>query len=359
MDKRSERKGNCFDKDVKRPLIAITMGDPTGVGPEIICKALAKETIRKRARICVIGDRSVMERVSSLFAPHLPINPVDKPEDASDPGSIHVLSLTAFPPEGIIYGRPTGLIGAGMFSYIRKAAELAMEGRIDAVVTAPINKKAITEAGFFTDSKRFVFTGHTEFFLNFAGSSEVAMMLAGRKLKVVPVTTHIALREVCNVLTKQRIISCIRLVHKGMKLFFGKERPRIAVSALNPHAGEGGIFGREEELIIIPAIEEARAEGIDVSGPYPPDTVYFHGSRGLFDVVIGMYHDQCLAPLKLLHFYDAVNITLGLPFIRTSVDHGTAYDIAGKGLADERSMVNAIKIAADAARRMKYAKGGN
>lgn len=361
MDKKSKRKGNRSYKNVKKgPLIAITMGDPTGVGPEVICKALAKDTIRKRGRIFVIGDRRVMEKAASIFSPHLHINPVNKPEDVSESfTSIDVLSLTEFSYEEIIYGRPTKQMGAGMFSYIKKAAELAMEGRIDAIVTAPINKKIITEAGIFTDEAKGIFTGHTEFFLHYSGCREVAMMLAGKRLRVVPVTTHIRLRELWNNLTMERILSCIELTHEGMKLFFGKKSPRIGVSGLNPHGGEGGIFGDEEKDIIAPAIEEARAKGVDVSGPYPPDTVYLQGARGRFDVIIGMYHDQALIPLKLLYFYDAVNITLGLPFIRTSVDHGTAYDIAGKGVASERSMMNAIRIAADAARRMGYVKSRN
>lgn len=359
MDKKSQTEGNHSYKDVKgKPIIAITMGDPTGVGPEVICKALGRYSIKKRCRLFVIGDRAVMEWAASRFSPHLCIKPINGPDEISDDNHyIYLLSLTDFSAEEIVYGMPSRQMGAGMFLYIKKAAELAMQGKIDAVVTAPINKRVITESGIFTDDEKGIFTGHTEFFMNYAGCRQVAMMLAGRRLKVVPVTTHIPLRQVSNTLTKEKILNCIELTYQGMKIFFGKKMPKIAVSALNPHAGEGGVFGDEEKDIIIPAVEEAREKGIDVSGPYPPDTVYFQALRGIFDVIIGMYHDQALIPLKLIDFFDAVNITLGLPFIRTSVDHGTAYDIAGKGVANERSMINAIKLAAHAARRINHVKG--
>jgi 4-hydroxythreonine-4-phosphate dehydrogenase len=233
-----------------------------------------------------------------------------------------------------------------MINYIKEAVHLALRGEIDAVATAPISKKAISDAGYH-------YPGHTELLAELTGTSDYAMMLMGERLKVVPVTIHCSLKKVPSLLNPEIILRIIKVTTQSLKLYFDLDNPRIAVAALNPHAGEGGIFGREEKEVIIPAIEEAKKLGITVSGPLPGDTLFFYAAQGAYDVVVCMYHDQALIPLKLLHFEDAVNVTLGLPIVRTSVDHGTAYDIAGTGRAKPDSLFNAIKWAAYMAQKKK------
>jgi 4-hydroxythreonine-4-phosphate dehydrogenase len=226
-----------------------------------------------------------------------------------------------------------------MIDYIIRAADLARNGSIDAMVTCPINKLSMKKAGS-------EFHGHTEMIAARTGADRFVMMMSGKTLSVVLVTIHIALNQVPDSLTADKIVDTIRVTGKDLKNRFGMKTPRIAVAALNPHGGEDGLFGNEEKTIILPALEQVRNEGFDVSGPHPPDTVYVHAAAGLYDVVVSMYHDQGLIPFKLLHFKDGVNTTLGLPIIRTSVDHGTAYDIAGKGVADPSSLIEAIRLAA-------------
>jgi 4-hydroxythreonine-4-phosphate dehydrogenase len=226
-----------------------------------------------------------------------------------------------------------------MYASIAEAVRLALQGEVDAITTAPISKKALADAGYS-------YPGHTELLAELTGTQHYAMMLAGEKLKVVPVTIHCALRDVFRLLTTEKIVTAMRITHGALQEYFNLPQPRIAVAALNPHAGEGGLFGEEEGTLIAPALEQARTMGIDVSGPVPPDTLFYHAAAGRYDAVICMYHDQALIPLKLLHFDEAVNVTLGLPIIRTSVDHGTAYDIAGTGRANPASLVNALKMAA-------------
>jgi 4-hydroxythreonine-4-phosphate dehydrogenase len=254
-------------------------------------------------------------------------------------GSINLLSLSSISPAEARHGTPSPACGRAMYAYIAEAVRLTAQGEVDAITTAPINKKALADAGYS-------YPGHTELLAELTGTVDYAMMLAGEKLRVVPVTIHCALRDVFRLLTADKIAASIRIAHRSLREYFNLPQPSIAVAALNPHAGEGGLFGSEEETLIAPALEQARALGIGVSGPLPPDTLFYHAAAGRYDAVICMYHDQALIPLKLLHFDEAVNVTLGLPIIRTSVDHGTAYDIAGTGRANPASLVNALKMAA-------------
>ena len=319
------------------------MGDPVGIGPEVIVKALGEESVWKICSPLVLGDRGVINKSLSLLGSKLPVRPiVDFEEEYKEEKFINFMPLSNLNMGQFSYGKPNGDTGKAMLTYIKKAIHLALEKQIDAVVTCPINKAALTLAGCS-------YPGHTELFADETKVKEYAMMLMGEKLKVVLTTIHHPLRKVPDILTPEKILSATRLCHHTLKIYFGINRPKLAVAALNPHAGEGGLFGEEEEKVIEPAIFQARKTGLNVSGPFSPDALFFYASKGKYDAVICMYHDQGLIPLKLLHFEDAVNITLGLPIIRTSVDHGTAYDIAGTGKANPKSLINAIKIAAQMA----------
>ncbi|MBE0598284.1 MAG: 4-hydroxythreonine-4-phosphate dehydrogenase PdxA, partial [Desulfuromonadales bacterium] len=242
----------------------------------------------------------------------------------------------------LVYGHPDAACGRAMLGYIEWACDRCLAGEAAAMVTAPINKGAIHQAGS-------PFPGHTELLAQRCGIDKVVMMLGGERLKVCLVTTHLALRQVPQLLTTAEILATVRITDAAFRRFFGHSRPRIAVLALNPHAGEGGLFGDEEGRLIAPAIEAARGEGIDASGPHSADTLFWFAVQGGYDAVVCMYHDQGLIPLKLLHFDDGVNVTLGLPIVRTSVDHGTAYDLAGTGRASEVSLVAAIRMAEEMA----------
>jgi len=261
------------------------------------------------------------------------------------PGAVPVLSLSNLSPGRGPTDIPSGEASRASFLYVEKAGELAREGQVQAIVTDPVSKEAISRAGI-------PFLGHTEYFAQISRTKKFVMMLAGKRLKVALVTTHLALNEVSPSLSGEKILSVIEVTGRGLQDYFGLKGPRIAVAALNPHAGEGGLFGSEEKLISR-AIQRASDRGLNVSGPWPADSLFHRAVGGEFDVVVCMYHDQGLIPLKLLHFEDAVNVTLGLPFIRTSVDHGVAYDIAGKGVASSRSMEAAVRIAARMARQKR------
>jgi len=316
------------------------MGDPAGIGPEIIVKALEKKTLREICSPLILGDPGVMIKALSLLDSKLNLNPIlDLEKEYKEGKFINLLSLSNLDSDLFFYGKPNKDTGKAMVSYIREAIHLALEEKIDAMVTCPINKAAMSEAGYS-------YPGHTELLAEETKANEYAMMLVGEKLRVVLVTIHHPLREVPDLLTSEKILSAIRLSHNSLSKYFGINKPRLAVAALNPHAGEDGLFGAEEEEIIDPAIRKARMEGVNVLGPFSSDTLFFYAAKGKFDAVICMYHDQGLIPLKLLHFEDAVNITLGLPIVRTSVDHGTAYDIAGTGKANPKSLIKAIKLAA-------------
>jgi len=327
----------------KLPVIGITMGDPTGVGPEVIVKVLSHESTFRFCQPVVLGDRNILERALKLLKASLPVNEIAAIRSENlQSGALNLLPLSAIPLDKAGYGNPTKACGDGMVTYIKEAVRFATEGVIDAITTAPISKKAISDAGY-------PYPGHTELLAELTGSTDYVMMLAGERLRVVLATIHCSLHDVFHLLTTEKILKTISITHDALRDFFGETTPRIAVAGLNPHAGEEGMFGSEEKTIILPAVERARQSGINVEGPLPPDTVFYHAARGRYEAVVSMYHDQGLIPLKLLHFEDGVNITLGLPLIRTSVDHGTAYDIAGTGKANPASLFNALKVAAQMA----------
>lgn len=323
------------------PLIGITMGDPAGVGPEIIAKALADPAVYQICRPLVLGDAGVMREAIPAGMAIRPLHGPDAMEAVA--GRIDLLPLSELPPSSRLPGKPTLEGGRGMVGYILEAVELAQRGEIQAMVTAPINKALMHGAGF-------PYEGHTQLIAERTGTRDYVMMLAGERLRVTLVTIHCALRDVPGLLDTSAVHRTIAITHRALKRDFGIEEPRIAVAALNPHAGEEGLFGDEETRVIAPAVHMARAEGMKVAGPLPADTLFFYAASGRYDVVVCMYHDQGLIPLKLLHFADGVNVTLGLPIVRTSVDHGTAYDIAGKGRADPSSLKAALRMAASMAR---------
>ncbi len=341
-------------------IIAITLGDPAGIGPEITAKALQDPELYSRCRPLVIGDAAVLERAARLVGmPELRIHPVSDPQQGLyRPGTVDVLDMKIIRPEEYPLGQLSPQAGDAAFHYVRKAIELAMAGQVDATVTNPLNKEALNLAGHH-------FSGHTEIYAHFTGTSRYAMMLAYRDLRVVHVSTHVSLREACDRVKKERVLEVIRIAWRAC-LDMGLADPRIGVAGLNPHCGESGLFGREEIEEIAPAVEQARAEGIDAQGPIPADTIFSKAKGGWYDMVVAMYHDQGHIPLKVVGFtYDrtarewsaveGVNITLGLPIIRTSVDHGTAFDQAGTGRASELSLKNAIEYAIQFARTRQRA----
>jgi len=329
-----------------KPLIAITMGDPCGIGPEIIVKALQSPTTANICVAFVIGDRLAMERALGVCGSTLKIQEIAQPEDAlaAPEGTIPLLALSYLSVEDLAYGKPTAAAGHSVYRYICAAARFCLDGRAGAMATAPISKEAMNRAGHH-------YPGHTELLAELCGTSDFVMMLAGDVLRVALVTIHEALRAVPGLISHERVLTTIRVTAEGVRRLTGIERPRLAVLALNPHCGEGGMFGNEEQTIIGPAIAAARAEGIEAVGPLSADTLFHFAQQGEYDGVVAMYHDQGLIPLKMLHFDDGVNITLGLPIIRTSVDHGTAYNLAGTGKASEQSMMAAIRMAVAMATR--------
>jgi len=332
-----------------RPRIAITMGDPAGIGPEIIVKALPREDISQVCRPIILGDVGLLKTVSRSIGA-CSFHVMESPEDISEsPGTIDVLPLSNL--EGsVTQGKPTRDGGKAMVDYILKAVELATSGQVSAMVTCPINKELMNQVGYG-------FEGHTELIAHLTHTKDYVMMLAGEKLRVALVTIHCALRDVADIISKGLIVKTVTITCHALERDFAIKNPRVAVAALNPHAGESGLFGREDMEIIKPAVGEARESGLSVEGPFPADTVFYHAVNGRFDAVVAMYHDQGLIPLKLLHFSDAVNLTLGLPIVRTSVDHGTAYDIAGRGIADPSSLIAAVKMAARIAGVRRKAQG--
>jgi len=321
--------------NAKRPRIAVTMGDPAGVGPEIVVQALRFPEVVSVCRPVVYGDAGILRRAAAVLGQAVEV--ADGGE--SGPGRIVVRSLSSLSPDEVPFGRISEAGSRAMADYIREAARDALAGRVDGVVTCPITKEGLKMAGV-------PFPGHTEFLADLCGGADVVMMLAGDRLRVALVTIHVALRKALELLSLPVIVRTIRITHDFFRKYMGTDAPRIAVAGVNPHAGEGGLFGDEEETMVAPAVAACRKDGIDASGPYPPDTLFFRAYRGEFDVVVAMTHDQGLIPLKLVHFEDGVNVTMGLPVIRTSVDHGTAYDIAGKGVASPGSLLAAIRLAA-------------
>lgn len=322
----------------EKPIIAITMGDPSGIGPEVIVKSLAKPKVYEICKPLVIGDAGVIRRNIEMIGNGLRIHSVDQAADAQFAfGTVDVFDLHNVDLEQLKPGVEQALSGKAAVEAVKKAVELAAAGEVDAISTAPLNKAAMHMAGF-------KYPGHTEILGDLTGIKDYSMMLVTEKLKVVHVSTHVSLQEAIRRTKKERVRTVIQIAYDTLTRM-GIESPRIAVAGLNPHAGEGGLFGNEEQEEIIPAIEDARNDGINASGPYPPDTVFFRASKGAFDIVVVMYHDQGHIPIKLLGFDSGVNVTVGLPIIRTSVDHGTAFDIAYQGKADENSMIEAIELA--------------
>ncbi|GBR15743.1 pyridoxal phosphate biosynthetic protein PdxA [Asaia spathodeae NBRC 105894] len=324
-------------------LPALTMGDPAGIGPELT--ALAWKALREQGEAFLwVGD-------PALLAPHVPVQIVQNAHEASAvfAEALPVLPITL--PVPVLPGQPDGALAGAIIASIETATKLALSGAVSAVVTNPISKIVLKEAGFG-------FPGHTEFLASLCGvPGEEIMMLASPRLRVVPVTVHVSLREALNGLSGERIVQVGRALAVALKRDFGIEAPRIAVAGLNPHAGEGGVMGFEERDMIQPAIDALRDEGIDATGPYPPDTLFTDLARPLYDAALCMYHDQALIPLKTLDMATGVNVTLGLPIIRTSPDHGTAFSIAGKGVADPASLLAALRMARELGARRAMNKG--
>jgi len=324
----------------KLPIIAITMGDPCGIGPEIIIKALQSPEVSQICVPLVIGDRAVLERALAVCGSAQNISEVAGSEYARSVlnGNIPLLSLSKLEVADMMYGAPSVTAGDAVYRYICHAAHLCLDGQVAAMVTAPISKEAMHRAGHD-------YPGHTELLAELCGTDNFVMMLAGEVLRVSLVTIHEALIDVPRLITFEQVLKTIRITAEGVARLSGKSSPKLAVLALNPHCGEGGKFGTEE-TIIEPAVNAARQAGIDAIGPLSADTLFHFAQQGCYDGVVAMYHDQGLIPLKMMHFDDAVNITLGLPIIRTSVDHGTAYSLAGSGKASEKSLLAAIRMAA-------------
>lgn len=330
----------------RSPILALTMGDPCGIGPELSAKAFHSPRAHDGMRPLLVGDEEIMRKAIDTTGVPLTLHPITSVNEAKfTPGTIDLLSVSSLSRDEVTPGTPTARTGHAMIEAIVRSVELALEGECDAMVTGPIHKVAMKLAG----SK---FHGHTELIASQTKASEYAMMMAGNRLKVVLVTIHIPLRRVVEELTPDVITHLIDLTVRSLKERFDMPTPRIAVAGLNPHAGEEGLFGDEESRIIAPAISKARQMHPEctISDALPPDTVFFKATEGHYDAVVCMYHDQGLIPFKMVHFHDGVNTTLGLPIIRTSVDHGTAYDIAWQNIASESSLLSAMEMAALQAR---------
>ena len=326
---------------MRLPIIGITMGDPTGIGPEIIVKALLMKEPFKVCRPIVFGDREVLSKTIEMLGLNATIEVIEKvPEEGYLPQKIFLFPLSQLRADSLHFGKPTRECGEAMVKYVEEAVKWVKNGKLDAITTCPINKQAINAAGY-------PFAGHTELLAHLVQASSVNMMFLGSRWKVVLVTTHLPLQEVSRWITSDRVLSTIRMTDKGLKKYFGVPHPKIAVLGLNPHSGEEGLLGKEEQMEITPAISMARSQGVIVEGPFPADSFFNLSEPFIFDAVISMYHDQGLIPIKMSNFKEAVNFTLGLPFIRTSVGHGTAYDIAGKGLADPTNLIHAILTASN------------
>lgn len=322
------------------PIVLITMGDPTGVGPEVVAKSLSRQSVLTRLRPLVIGSAHRLAEGARLTGAAIQVRAVSRGDDARfEPGVIDCLDL-AVVPEDLPFGRLSAIAGEAAYRFIEKAAELCQAGFSHAICTAPLNKEALHAAGH-------KFPGHTELLAHLSHTSEVSMMLVAPRLRVIHVTTHIGILDAVQRIEPGLVERTILRGHDVLRRA-GIHSPRIAVCGINPHAGENGLFGRGEEgEKIAPAITATRMRGIDVQGPLPADTLFFRATRGDFDLVVAMYHDQGHGPVKVLGLDAGVNVTVGLPFVRTSVDHGTAFDIAGKGTAEDGSMVEALRLAAD------------
>lgn len=332
------------------PILGITMGDPSGIGPEIAAKALSRKNIYEICRPFVVGDANVMKRAVEITGAGLCVNAISGVGQAKfKQGIMDVFDLKNVDIDKLVYGKVSAMAGKAAFESIKTVIELAMDRKIDATITGPINKEALNLAGYH-------FSGHTEIYAHFTDTKNYTMMLAHGNLRVVHVSTHVSLRQACELVKKDRVLKVIQIASDACKKL-GISSPRVGVAGLNPHAGEGGMFGMEEINEIIPAVDEAKALGVNAEGPVPPDTLFSKARGGQYDIVVAMYHDQGHIPLKVVGFnwdenkkkwtsVSGVNITLGLPIIRSSVDHGTAFGKAGKGTATDESLVNAIEYGA-------------
>jgi len=322
-----------------KPILGVTMGDPSGSGPEILVKALAEPEVRALCRPIVVGDGATMRQAARIVGKDVPVRSIERLSEATyDDQIIEVLDLHNVDLTRLEFGKVQAMSGEAAFQSIVKAVELALSGETAAVVTSGIHKESMNLAGHH-------YAGHTEILADLCGVKSVCMLLVAGDFRVTHVSTHCSLREAIERAKKPRILEVIRLTDEAVRRL-GIAQPRIAVAGLNPHSGEGGLFGDEEIREITPAIEAARAEGYNVAGPVPPDTVFFRMTEGQYDAVVAMYHDQGHIPTKVLSFDEGVNVTLGLPIIRTSVDHGTVFGKAGKGTARPASMIAALKLAA-------------
>jgi 4-hydroxythreonine-4-phosphate dehydrogenase len=328
-----------------KPIIGITMGDPAGVGPEITCKMFAEKSIYNFCRPLVVGDSASLREGMKVGKVTLELNSIKKVSEGKFvPGTIDVIDLHNVDMSSLKMGEPQAMAGKACVEYIKRAVELASAAEIDAIVTGPINKKAMNMGGY-------KYSGHTELLADLTNTKDFAMLLVTGPLKVIHVSTHVSLTEAIRRVQKERIVTVIKLADQALK-DLGIPRPRIAVAGLNPHAGEDGMFGNEEIDTITPAIEAAKKSGIDVSGPIAPDTIFMRTKNGEFDVVVAMYHDQGHVAIKMLGFQLGVNVSIGLPIIRTSVDHGTAYRRAGRrlGTGDPSSLIEATRLATQMAK---------
>jgi 4-hydroxythreonine-4-phosphate dehydrogenase len=342
-----------------KPIIGITMGDPASIGPEIAIKALLNKYLYDSCKPLLVGDTAVFEAIISRLNLNATINVIKSVSEARFKfGVIDVFDLQNIEMSQFNFGEISAMAGEAAFQSVKKVIELALAGEIDATVTGPINKKSITEAGHH-------YAGHTEIYAELTGTRKYAMLLVEDNLKVIHVSTHVSLRQACDLVKKDRILEVVDLLHNGL-ISLGETNLKIGIAGLNPHAGDSGLFGTEEELEILPAVEEARRRGFDVEGPIPPDTMFAKAATGAYGGVVAMYHDQGHIPFKLSGFQwdqvkqqmasvKGVNITMGLPIIRTSVDHGTAFEIAGKGVASADAMVLAIESAIQLSKYRKQA----
>jgi 4-hydroxythreonine-4-phosphate dehydrogenase len=327
-----------IENDGKKPAIAITMGDPCGIGPEVVVKAMADPRVYETCRPLVVGNVYAMEQAVSLTGATMTVKEATDPtQSGMEPGVIEVVDVHNLNPEDITVGEINPTCGKAAMEWVTRAGELAMEGVVDALATAPLNKEAASLAGYKS-------IGHMELLQDLSNTKLVATMLMAKNLRVVHLSTHRSLSLACELVKKDRILDYLRLTHESF-VRYGFEKPRIGTAALNPHGSDGGLLGDEERLEITPAIEAAQSEGIDATGPVPADIVFHQAIQGQYDAVLCMYHDQGHIPVKVYGFEESITANLGLPFVRTSVDHGTAFDIAGQGIASHESMLESIRLA--------------
>jgi len=331
-------------------IIGITMGCPSGIGPEIILRYFEEQTDENLHKVVVLGDLAVLEKCKAELDFTVPITRW-QPGTAVPDHEVPVVSLSSLSATAVQWGKPTHATANAMVAYIENGVKFIEQGWLHGIVTCPISKESLNSAGHH-------FPGHTEMLAYLTGSENYAMMMAGSKLNITLATIHCPLSEVPATLSIQLIHQLIHITHKALSIDFGIKNPQIAVAGLNPHGGENQLFGHEELHTISPAVSLACNDGIAAFGPFPPDTIFVKASQGKYDAVVCMYHDQGLIPFKLLHFNDGVNVTLGLPIVRTSVDHGTAYDIAGQGIASADSLKEAVKLAAKICCNRNHCKKG-